>query len=168
MQSKTYFMPQNTTIQSSIKNFRKVDDTLYRGALPAPEDFLDLKKQGFDTIVSLRSGFDPKGLMEKGFVEQIGLEYANFPINSKNGPTQEVAESFLAYMEKARLAHKKVFLHCKHGKDRTGTMTAIYEIKFNIKTFHQAIIEFFTMGYNHAKHPHMLEFVRNFAKKLKR
>ena len=161
-------MPQKNNIQSSIENFRKVDDTLYRGALPAPGELMELKRQGFDTIISLRSGFDQKGLMEKDFVEKIGLEYANFPINSKKGPSKELAKNFLEYMDNARKANKKVFLHCKHGKDRTGTMTALYELKFNIKTFHQAVMEFFSMGYNHKKHPHMLEFVKDFAKSLKR
>ena len=155
-------------IKSNIENFRKVDETLYRGALPGAEDILELKRQGFDAIVSLRSGFDPKGLGEKGFVEKIGMEYANFPINSQIGPTNEVAQDFLSYMEKARKANKKIFLHCKHGKDRTGTMTAIYELKFNIKSLHQAIIELFSLGYNREKHPQMLEFIKNFAKNLKR
>ena len=162
-----YPMTQNT-IKTKIENFKKVDDTLYRGALPAPEDIFELKRQGFDAIISLRSGFDKSGLVEKDFVEKAGLEYANFPINSQKGPSQEVTNDFLAYMEKARNANKKVFLHCKHGKDRTGTMTAIYELNFKIKTFHQAIIELFTLVYNHEKHPQMLEFIKNFAKNLKR
>lgn len=168
MPFKIYPMPQKNAIKTSIENFRKVDETLYRGALPEPEEFLELKRLGFDSVISLRSGFDKKGTKERALVEKIGMEYVNFPINSKIGPTNETAQGFLDYMDKARKAHKKVFVHCKHGKDRTGTMIALYELQFRIKSFHEAVFEFFTMGYNHQKHPHMLEFVKNFAKSLKK
>lgn len=163
-----YPMPARTNVTTSIENFRKVDDTLYRGALPKPDEILGLKRQGFDTIVSLRSGFDKKGLMERGFVEKIGMEFANFPINSLEGPSEEVADAFLKYMDDAKKANKKIYMHCKHGKDRSGTMTALYELQFKVKSYKEAIKELFEMGYNNKKHPHMLEFINNFAKNLKR
>ena len=82
MPFKIYPMPQKNVIKTSIENFRKVDETLYRGALPEPEEFLELKRLGFDSVISLRSGFDKKGTKERALVEKIGMEYVNFPTKS--------------------------------------------------------------------------------------
>ena len=103
MPFKIYPMPQKNVIKTSIENFRKVDETLYRGALPEPEEFLELKRLGFDSVISLRSGFDKKGTKERALVEKIGMEYVNFPINSKIGPTNETAQGFLEDRKSTRL-----------------------------------------------------------------
>jgi protein tyrosine/serine phosphatase len=45
-------------------------------------------------------------------------------------------------------AARPVFMHCVHGKDRTGAMAAIYRIEVSGWTSQQAIAEMDRLGFN--------------------
>lgn len=166
MLEKTVSIPEAKQVNTTIDNFKRVDDNLYRGALPSPHDFLALKKQGFDYVISLRSGFDQSGRMEKTFVEQVGMKYINFPIDSRKGPDDKLIKEFFNFTKTLKDNNKIAFIHCKHGKDRTGTMVALYQLKFKIKEYHKVINELFVMGYNYTKHPHFLEIIKRYSKNI--
>lgn len=160
-------LPALNSLNMTIDRFRKVDNNLYRGACPKWFQFKEIKDNGFDYVVSLRSGFDAAGKAEKNLVESLGMEYKNFPIDSRKGPQKKVLEDFFEFTDDLLKNNKKAFVHCKHGRDRTGTLVALYEMKNNIKSFHGALLEFFSLGYNHPKHPHLFELVKKFSDSIK-
>ena len=160
-------MPAVNSTNTTIEKFRQVDKNLYRGACPTLFQFKELKDRGFDSVISLRSGFDKSGQFEKELVENLGMKYYNFPIDSRTAPSNKIVTDFFRLTDELRSKNEKIFLHCKHGRDRTGMFVALYEIKNRIKDFSGAVREFFAMGYNYEKHPGMLEFVKKFAKNIK-
>ena len=98
-------------------NLFKVSDTLYRSAQPTHEGLRNLKGLNIVTVVNLRAfhsdELDP------------GLAYVH--INMKTWhPEREDVVRFLAIVTDPN--RTPVLLHCKHGADRTGAMTAIYRI----------------------------------------
>lgn len=161
-------IPAINRVRSTIGKFQKVDEFLYRGALPKPEELMELKRQGIEYIINLRTGHSlqtaAEKATEKAFVERLGLKFIEYPIDSRKGPTKELINDFFEFSQYLRNNNKKAFIHCKHGKDRTGTMVALYELNFGVKNYHQALQEYFGFGYNHSKHPHLLRIVQNFAR----
>lgn len=159
--------PALNSANTSIKRFRQVDKNMFRGACPTPLQFNELKDRGFTTVISLRSGFDKLGLKEKELVEGLGMKYYNFPVDSRKQPSKNLVNDFLSLCAKLNSNNERVFLHCKHGRDRTGIFVALYQINNKIKDLNGAIREFFYMGYNYKKHPWMLDFVKQFSIGLK-
>lgn len=46
----------------NIENFLKIDDKIYTSGLPTKEDFEDIKKDGFQIVISLSMPEDSKSL----------------------------------------------------------------------------------------------------------
>src|SRR5829696_1361887 len=67
----------------NIKNFGQMDERLYRGAQPLPEDYQALKDLGVATVVDLRN--DPTDY-EKTEVEKLGMRYVNIPMSGWKTP----------------------------------------------------------------------------------
>lgn len=103
-----------------LPNFAKVSESLYRGAQPDREGFEELRKLGAKSVVNLRAGYSDEKLL-KG----LGFRYFSVPTRTWH----------LTYAHSARFlkivsdpANQPVFVHCRHGADRTGTMVAVYRI----------------------------------------
>lgn len=100
-------------------NLFKVSDMLYRSAQPTHEGLRDLKDLGIVTVVNLRAFHSDRDELDPD------LAYAH--INMKTWhPEREDVVRFLAIVTDPN--RTPVLLHCKHGADRTGAMTAIYRI----------------------------------------
>ena len=52
------------------------------------------------------------------------MRYLNFPMNGFDTPTAQQLTTPLSWLD----ANEKVFVHCKQGMDRTGTVIACYRI----------------------------------------
>ncbi len=145
-----------TAIQrEGLSNLYKVSDRLYRGAQPEKRGFEELKKMGIKTIVNLRgSEKDLKHITGKGF------NYYHIPVNTLF-PKREEFEYFLEIVSKPE--NRPVFVHCKHGADRTGTAVALYRIKVQDWDVEKAVDEMVHGGYNfHRIHQQLKRFVRKF------
>jgi len=119
-----------------ILNFGKVDNVLYRGAQPGVEGFLELKKRGIKTIVSLRTNSDEK------FLWGTGLFYRQLPCKlDLKHPGADIPEiqRFLRLMQKPEL--HPVYVHCLCGMDRTGVAVATYRVLYSGWTKEDAIKE---------------------------
>ena len=113
------------------ENFAKVNAKLFRGGLPTAEQFVSLKKLGVGTDVSLM-GAAPG---DRQVVEQerldaakAGLKFVHIPVAFRE-PTQSLVDKFLDTVKDP--ANGPVYVHCLHGRDRTGTMVASYRITFD-------------------------------------
>lgn len=108
------------TAHEGLGNFFKVSDALYRGEQPDEAGFASLKAAGIRTVVNLRTlRTDKEGTKENG------LKYFHITFQPWNAENEEVAE-FLRIVTDPE--NQPVFVHCRHGADRTGVMVAAYRI----------------------------------------
>lgn len=110
---------------AGVENFHKLNDNLYRGAQPTDEGFASLAKLGIKTVLDLRE-FDSRSLAEKKAVEAAGMKYVNVPLQGTNTPEPAVVAKALAVLNQKDAG--PIFVHCRRGADRTGTIIACYRI----------------------------------------
>lgn len=139
---------------AGLSNFHRVSRTLYRGAQPSAQGMKTLESMGIKTVISLRwLGSD------RGELKGTSLKYIHIRINTVANPkTGQVVEFLKAVVDPD---NQPVFLHCKHGADRTGMMTAFYRIVMQGWSKEEAVREMTKGGYNfHRIWKHLLEFIR--------
>ena len=110
---------------AGVPNFHQLNESVYRGAQPSPQGFHNLAALGVKTIVDLRGGAG-RSSMEKKRVEAAGMKYINIPMNGHAPPTEQQVSKLLALLDDS--AGGPVFVHCRRGADRTGTIIACYRI----------------------------------------
>ena len=120
-----------------IVNFGKVNDRLYRGAQPDALGISNLKKLGIKTILDLRKT-NEVWAVEAAAARANGITYTNLPMKGYGRPTPEQVMQALAIIE---TLPAPVFVHCRHGCDRTGTIIACYRIRREQWSGEQALQE---------------------------
>lgn len=108
-----------------VGNFHQINEHVYRGAQPTPEGFQSLAKLGVKTIIDLREK-GPRADAEKRIVEKDGMRYINIPFAGLGAPTDAQITQVLGLFENT--ASGPVFVHCRRGADRTGTVVACYRV----------------------------------------
>jgi protein tyrosine phosphatase (PTP) superfamily phosphohydrolase (DUF442 family) len=103
-----------------LRNFYKVSDDLYRGAQPDRQGFLELERLGIKTVVNLRLGGSDRSMLEGTRITAVEI-----PAEAWDLDDNEVVQFLRVLSDKSKTP---VFVHCSHGADRTGAMTAIYRI----------------------------------------
>jgi len=129
---------QSTPRDSQLPNFAKVSEKLYRGAQPTREGFRRLKELGVTTVINLR-GEDDLAVAEKEAVERAGLRYFNIGLPGMSGPSNEQVAQVMTIIDAP--ASGPVFIHCRRGSDRTGTIAAVYRISHEGWTAEKALAE---------------------------
>lgn len=103
-----------------VPNLHKIDDNLYRSAQPTEEGFRNLAKMGIKTVVCLRSSFP-----EENRVTGTGLNFLLVPLSPIHIGEDDIAVVLRIITGK----HEGPYLiHCRHGADRTGVMSASYRM----------------------------------------
>ncbi len=110
---------------AGVGNFHRVAGELYRGAQPTAAGFQSLAHLGIKTIVDLREP-GKRSLWEKKLVESVGMRYVNVPLDGFSAPSPAKVGEILTLFEDP--AAGPVFIHCRRGADRTGTLVACYRI----------------------------------------
>jgi protein tyrosine phosphatase (PTP) superfamily phosphohydrolase (DUF442 family) len=152
-----------------IVNFRQVSPILYRGGLPSKQDLVDLKKLGVKTDIDLMG--DIPGLdtymvsREKRWAKEAGVNFVQVKIPTGKIPgkrkiAQADAEAFLRVVLDP--ANQPCFVHCLHGRDRTGTMVAVYRMTKDGYTNQQALDEMKSFGFDPSDYPSLASFVQAF------
>ena len=153
----------------TVSTFSKNENRrLYRGAQPDYTDdnvINEFREKNIKLVIDFRnektsSKEDMKA--EKETFKKNGIKYINFPMESGDVPNKQEYEKF----QKIINAHKKdgsIFIHCKSGIDRTGVMSAMYQMKNNGKTKQQAYETMKDCGYNiyhQTKYKKLTEFMK--------
>jgi protein tyrosine phosphatase (PTP) superfamily phosphohydrolase (DUF442 family) len=111
-----------TLLQNRIDNFQVVSPTIWRGARPSDIALEDLASHGVKTVVDLR--MDGDGCEhEHVYVRRLGLKYVHIPMTFKK-PTSSQIVAFLNVVNDKN--NQPVYVHCRQGADRTGTLIGIY------------------------------------------
>jgi protein tyrosine/serine phosphatase len=123
---------------SELPNFRKVDDHLFRGGQPGNGGIKKLRELGIKTIINLR-GEDDLARAEQAEATAAGLSYYSVAMPGLSRPSSAQIERTLALIDSEQ--NWPVFVHCKRGSDRTGTVIAVYRISHQNWTATQALSE---------------------------
>lgn len=108
-----------------IQNFDRVDAHVYRGAQPTADGFQYLAKLGVKTIIDLREA-GSRSKAEERLVTELGMKYVNVPMGGFTPPSEAQINKILALLEDGTTG--PVFVHCRRGADRAGTVIAAYHI----------------------------------------
>ena len=130
-----------------ITNFHKFGDGLYRGARPQGTNFMDLKNLGIKTVINLQGGDikdfylgwlagklepgeNPENILfEKTSFEYLGINFINTPLAAIEPITKAEGEAIGLTLAKMNdPANQPIYIHCEHGKDRTGLVVALYRV----------------------------------------
>ncbi|HEY9856191.1 MAG TPA: sulfur transferase domain-containing protein [Stenomitos sp.] len=139
-----------------LQKVGKLSESLLRGAQPTEAGFAELAQQGVKTVINLR----PENNVEKDLVEKLGMKAVFLPLPPLDAPTHADTLAFL----KTALdpANGKVFFHCYHGVDRTGTMAAAVRIARDGWSADQAIAELRSFGFHEGGQKAKLRYIQEF------
>jgi len=161
-----FLTPSISHAKQDLGNFSLVAPGIYRGARPSAEGLKMLKALGVKTIINLEGG-DSSPLVPRMIVElwepgerasarklegqnaqALGMGYLNIPLNSVGDVTPEEEQGIDTILRlMANPAAQPVFVHCEHGKDRTGLVIALYEVEVLHKNVAAAYAEMISHGH---------------------
>jgi protein tyrosine phosphatase (PTP) superfamily phosphohydrolase (DUF442 family) len=123
---------------AGVNNFQQVNQHLCRGAQPSDAGFANLAKLGVKTVIDLREP-GVRASHESEVVGSLGMRYANIPLQGYSAPSPAQLAKVMAVLDDSAAA--PVFVHCRRGADRTGTIIAVYRITHDHWTNQQALAE---------------------------
>ena len=116
---------QDAAADPELPRFGQVSERLYRGAQPRRGGLRRLAELGVNTVVNLR-GADERARAEGVEAAALGLRYFNIPLPVWGRPEDGRVRRILEILSETESG--RVFVHCKDGVDRTGTVVALYRI----------------------------------------
>ncbi|MBX3075501.1 protein tyrosine phosphatase family protein [Candidatus Obscuribacterales bacterium] len=148
--------------QLTIKNFRVVNEWFYRGGQPDLEQLVELKDAGIKTIVCLR--WNSSAIEEEQRrAEELGLRFIYLPLTYWILPKHDEIEKFFSIVDDP--SHYPIFLHCKHGADRTGMLIAFYRMARDGWSADSAYAEMRDAGFHKIRMRHFKWAVYAFPRK---
>lgn len=123
--------------------FKQIDSDIYRGGAPTQEDLNILKHvYGVNRIISLDSKIADK---IENLVKQLDMEHVVIPLSG------EASLNYLDFLNnnivELLTTNQPVYIHCRHGSDRTGLATAIYRIQEQGWPIKKALAEAKSLGF---------------------
>ena len=113
---------------AGVPNFHQVDDRVFRGGQPSDDAWRSLAKLGVRTVIDLRrenEDNEHSTSAEAQAVRAAGMQYVNIPMKgAPAAPSDDQIATVLSLLD----SNGRFFVHCKKGKDRTGTVIACYRI----------------------------------------
>jgi Tyrosine phosphatase family len=131
-----------------IHRLKKITNGLYRGSAPSPKDVewlkntLDIKK-----IVSLDQ---ESGDRIDHICQALGIQHIDTPIDHTKASLIKLLSNDL---KELLLDGGPTYLHCLHGKDRTGLIAALFKCKYMGMKPERAIKEAESLGFGIGVHP---------------
>jgi tyrosine-protein phosphatase SIW14 len=152
---------------NGIENLSKASEGVFRGARPLNLDEMkSLDYMGIKSILNLQ-GRDLEGSFgkivvlqepgekpemisaEKSVTETLGMQFKNIPLNSfkeVDDKEDKDIDAALEYMHESK--NQPVYIHCEHGKDRTGLLVALYKVKYDGMDVDAAYSEWIELGHD--------------------
>ncbi|HQB39530.1 MAG TPA: tyrosine-protein phosphatase [Deltaproteobacteria bacterium] len=141
-----------------LSNIGRIDPGIYRGALPDANGYATLKQLGIRTVIDMRTTGS-----EKAEVEGAGMRSIAVPIEMTRNGLQAKVDRVVALMSDP--ANQPVYVHCRHGQDRTGIVVAAYRMKQQGWSLIDAETEMQAFGFNDVW-VNFKKFIRQYGKNL--
>lgn len=109
-----------------VRNFDRVNDHLFRGGEPSLVGLQELGAMGVKIDIDLREAGEGTEIEKRG-AEKLGMKYVSVPMNALSAPSKEQIERVLSLL--LQNGNGTIYVHCRRGKDRTGTVVACYRIQ---------------------------------------
>src|SRR5262249_5806663 len=116
-------------------------------AAPSYAGMDELKRLGVKTVIDLRH--TPIMIdAERSYLQKLNVRYINIPMGDSI-PSLAKQKLFLETLSSAaeNPTQEPVFLHCSHGSDRTGFLTALWRVEHDHWSLAQAIAEMLQHGF---------------------
>lgn len=140
-----------------IRNFRQVDEHVYRGGQPTMDGYKYLAQIGVKTVLDLRKN-DARSAAEERAVTALGMRFVNVPMTGLTPPTPAQISQILSLLEGTS---SPVFVHCRRGADRTGAVIGAYRVDHDHWENARAVKEAMSDGMSFFQWPRQ-NFIRNF------
>ncbi|WP_462379020.1 tyrosine-protein phosphatase [Pseudomonas sp. Marseille-QA0892] len=119
-------------------NLYRMAPGLYRSAKPSPLNVDELHALGVTTVISLIKADDTALVSER-----FSAHLESFPLHADRVDESDVLDVLRAIAA----APGPVLIHCKHGRDRTGLMAAMYRTVIQGWSRDEAIAEMTAGGF---------------------
>lgn len=127
------------------ENFQRVEDNIYRGGEPSPQDLQMLHDvYHIKRVVSLDAAIASKIAPT---LKGMGIEQIVAPLNATDTGMTDALNLLSRNIVTWLTGKQPVYIHCAHGRDRTGFAIALYRVKHNNWPVDQAINEAKKFGY---------------------
>lgn len=107
-------------VVSGVPNLHRIDAHVYRSAQPTAAGMRELEKLGIRTVLCLRDFHD-----DVDEVRGTDLKIVRIELNAWHTDEQELVKALRVLVDSANWP---VLVHCQHGADRTGLVSALYRI----------------------------------------
>jgi len=142
-----------------LSNVGRVAPGVLRGAQPGKDGYATLKAMGVRTVIDMRTSES-----EKAQVEAAGMKAIAIPIEMTRDGLREKVDRVVALM--ADPANQPVYVHCRHGQDRTGIVVAAYRMKQQGWSLADSESEMQAFGFNDVW-VNFRKFIRGYGAQLK-
>lgn len=129
---------QDVTSYAELPRFQQVSERLYRGAQPRDGGLTKLRELGINTVINLR-GTSKQTRAQEAEARSLGLNYFNVALPNWGRPQDTRVQRILEII--AAPENGRVFIHCRTGVDRTGTIVALYRMTHEGWNSNDAIAE---------------------------
>ena len=151
-----YYHPLQNRCIKMPDRFSKVSDHIYRGGQPSDDDLrLMSDVYGIKTIVSLDGNI---GGAIAPVVQDLGMEHIVIPIGGQS------SAPLIGYLKNNIASilsnNQPVYVHCRHGSDRTGMAIAFHRMQNEGWEPEKAIDEAKTFGFGDKLDPQTEELYR--------
>ena len=102
-----------------------MNDRLYRGGQPTAVGLEELGAMGVKRVISLCTKQETTGFEEEQ-LNRLGIKFIHIPLGEFSAPSNGQIQTILKLLMDNS---GPTFVHCRRGKDRTGTVIACYRIQ---------------------------------------
>ena len=137
----------------TVENMHKIDEGVYRSGQPTSENFSQLYGYGIREILNLRNWNS-----DDDEVKDVPLVLHRLKMRASKVSDENIVQAL--QMIKNRTG--PILIHCWHGSDRTGAVSAMYRIIFQGWSKEQAIDEMMNGGYGfHSIYGNIPRYINN-------
>lgn len=135
-----------------VGNLHRITPFLYRSEQPTRKGMANLEKLGIKTVIDLRAYHSDKAELKGTKLASVDLDIKTWRIKD---------EQVVTVLKTIRAQENGPFLiHCQHGADRTGAMSAMYRIVEQGWTKEAALRELREGGYGyHAVWKNIIRYI---------
>lgn len=137
--------PPSLNPTMGIDRFYEIDPGLFRGARPSPDQIVELKQRyALRTLLSIED--DKRAIaIEAAMAQKLGIRFVSIPLNANKNPPDDSVDRIENIM-RDKSTHP-LYVHCRHGRDRTGMVFGIYRVKSDHWSPAEAYDEMIRIGF---------------------